>query len=769
MKNTKLKSLAAALAMTLAIGAVPPVSGVSELPVLTTTVEAAARKVSLKVSNKKAYVGKTTKISAKATKGARLSYKTSNKKIATVNSKGVIKGKKAGTVKITITAKKSKYKTVKKTITVKVYRQKQKITASNVKLTTGQRRNLGAKARTRLSYKSSNPKIVTVDKKGNLTAKKTGTAKIKITASASGTYNKASRTITVTVVKKKAASRQTESVKPAQPPKQTETARPTEPPKQTETTRPTEPPKQTETTKPVDPPKETETEAPSPTKPPKETETEAPSPTKPPKETETEVPKPTEPPKETEVPGPTEEPKPDVSYVTELDIERTADDTLYVGSPKECNVKWKATGNTTRKDFIYASSDTSIATVDENGTITPLKAGKVTITVTSKTPFAASAGADCLSTSKRYTVKVQYNDAYIGVGFPDPVNVAETGRNVDIGATINPMKEDTGDYSVKNMEKYLEFSSSDPSVATIDAQGNITGVSKGYVTLTVKTKLPIDPNGQYYKESSVTYHVGDYTYEEILNGLTMDAEAGQAAHEVMNDLRQNPEHRNFFKDEPSYPTREWSDGLLRDAATRASRNIVCMMLGGWADDEKSTVNPLASHGGAFNGYGGSGWTATGTELGAAASVFFEDAGHFGNETDPYEKYEAIAVVQYKNAAGINLTSMIVQASPKKTHYLENGLEVTEMPHDQYYDFCSHFNLPMDSISNLEASYSSGISSDEIFTDGSDIQENEPVLADPAPAVAESEEAGFENEESDSEEIDIEDSDSFENEIDITEE
>ena len=752
MKNTKLKTLAAALAMTLAIGAVPPVSGVSELPVLTTTVEAAARKVSLKVSNKKAYVGKTTKISAKATKGVRLSYKTSNKKIATVNSKGVIKGKKAGTVKITITAKKSKYKTVKKTITVKVYRQKQKITASNVKLTTGQRKNLGAKARTRLSYKSSNPKIVTVDKKGNLTAKKTGTAKIKITAPANGTYNKASRTITVTVVKKTAATpKQTETVKPALPPKQTETARPTEPPKQTE------------------PPKETETETPAPTEPPKETETEAPKPTEPPKETETEAPSPTETPKETEVPGPTEEPAPDVSYVTDLNIEKTADDTLYVGSPKECNVKWKATGNTTRKDFTYTSSDTSIATVDENGTITPLKAGKVTITVTSKTPFAASTGADCLSTSKRYTVKVQYNDAYVGVGFPDPVNVAETGRNVDIGATINPMKEDTGDYSVENMEKYLEFSSSDPSVATIDAQGNITGVSKGYVTLTVKTKLPVDPNGQYYKENSVTYHVGEYTYGEILDGLTMDREAGQAAHEVMNDLRQNPDHRNFFKDKPSYPTREWSDGLLRDAATRASRNIICVLLGGWADGEMSTVNPLASHGGAFNGYGGSGWAATGTKLGAAASVFFEDAGHFGNETDPYEKYEAIAVVQYKNAAGINLTSMIVQASPKKTHYLENGLEVTEMPHDQYYDFCSHFNLPMDSISNLEASYSSGISSDEVFTDESTVSESESVLTDPAPAVSESEDAGFESEEPDSEEIDIEDSDSFENEIDITEE
>ena len=750
MKRNKLKNLAVVLACTMMLGTMPSSIDAGSLPAITQTVEAAAKKVTLKASNKKVCAGKTVKINAKAMKGAKLSYKSSNKKIATVNRNGVVTGKKAGTVKITITAKKSKYKTVKKTITVKVVKQNQKITASNVTLTIGQRKNLGAKARTPMIYKSSNPKVVSVDKKGNLKALRTGTAKIKVYAKATGTFNKASRTITVKVVKKAAAKPTTPKpvVKPTATPKpvQPET-KPAEKPEQTETpsqpeTKPTEKPEQTET------PSQPETK---PTEKPEQTET--------PSQPET---KPTEKPEQTEAPDNT-------SYVVELGIEKTADDTIYIGEAKECNVKWKATGNTTRKDFIYTSSDPSVATVDENGTITPLKAGKVTITVTSKTPFAASAGAECLSTSKRYTVKVQYNDAYIGVGFPDPVKVAETGRNVDIGATINPMKEDTGDYSVENMEKYLEFSSSDPSVATIDAQGNITGVSKGYVTLTVKTKLPIDPNGQYYKENSVTYHVGDYTYEEILNGLTMDAEAGQAAHEVMNDLRQNPEHRNFFKDEPSYPTREWSDGLLRDAATRASRNIVCMMLGGWADDEKSTVNPLASHGGAFNGYGGSGWTATGTELGAAASVFFEDAGHFGNETDPYEKYEAIAVVQYKNAAGINLTSMIVQASPKKTHYLENGLEVTEMPHDQYYDFCSHFNLPMDSISNLEASYSSGISSDEIFTDGSDIHENEPVIADPAPAVAESEEAGFENEESDSEEIDIEDSDSFENEIDITEE
>lgn len=750
MITKKLKSLAVVLACIMTLGTMPPSTGSGNFLPVTTTVEAATKTINLKASNKKVYVGKTTKISAKATKGARLSYKTSNKKIATVNSKGVLKGKKAGTVKITITAKKSKYKTVKKTITVKVYRQKQKITASNVKLTVGQRKNLGAKARTRLSYKSSNPKVVTVDKKGNLTAKKTGTAKIKVTATASGTYNKASRTITVTVVKKKAAPKQTETVKPALPPKQTETARPTEPPKQTE------------------PPKETETEAPAPTEPPKETETEAPKPTEPPKETE--APSPTEPPKETEVPGPTEEPAPNVSYVTEMHFNETSkSNTVYIGEPKASALEWTATGDTTLKDFVFTSSDPSIATVDENGTITGVSVGDVRITAKSKTPFSASGTEDdCLSATYKYHIKVRTTDID-SMYYPEITGEdAITEKNIAIGETKSCTLKITS-MGKGNLDD-VEFSTSDPETATVDGEGKVTGKKKGYVTITAKTKLPSEMDGQTILTSSTTYHIGNYTYEEVLNGLTMDREAGAAAHEVMNDLRQNPEHRNFFKDEPSYPEKEWSDGLLRDAVTRASRNIVCVMIGGWVEGEKSTINPLASHGGAFNGYGGDGWESTGRDLGSAASVFFEDAGHFGNEVDPSNKYEAIAVVQYKNAAGVNLTSMIVQAAPGKVHDFENALLNTEMPHDQYYDFCNHFGIPTtDTVNNEATPMLTLTDGDEIFTDGSDIQENEPVIADPAPAVAESEETGFENEESDSEEIDIEDSDSVEEEINITEE
>lgn len=684
MKKRRLKALAVALALTVTLSPMAPAKGVSGGPAITTTVEAATKKLSLKVGNKKAYVGKTTKISAKATKGAKLSYKTSNKKIAMVSSKGVIMGKKAGTVKITITAKKSKYKTVKKTITVKVYRQNQKITASNVKLTIGQRKNLGAKARTRLAYKSSNPKVVTVDKKGNLTAKKTGTAKITVTALANNTYNKASRTITVTVVKK-FIPKQTESVKPTQPPKQTETAKPTATPIPTATPAPTAMPEPTKTPQP------------------------------------TATPAPTEAPKPTSVPEPTEAPQPNISYVTSMHFNETSKtNTVYIGEPKASTLEWTATGDTTLKDFIFTSSNPSIATVDENGTITGVSVGDVRITAKSKTPFSASGTEDdCLSATYKYHIKVRTTDIdsmyYPEISGEDAI----TEKNIAIGETKSCTLKITS-MGKRNLDD-VEFSTSDPETATVDGEGRVTGKKKGYVTITAKTKLPSEMDGQTILTSSTTYHIGDYTYEEVLNGLTMDREAGQAAHEVMNDLRQNPEHRNFFKDYPSYPAREWADGLLRDAATRASRNIMCVMLGGWNEDEMSTINPLASHPGAFNGYGGDGWEATGEELGKAASVFFEDIGHFGNETDPENKYEAIAVVQYKNAAGINLTSMIVQASSNERFLLDGILKSSKMPENQFYDYCNHFNLDIndDKWLNLieEETPSVGENEDIIFTDG----------------------------------------------------
>ena len=63
----------------------------------------------------KVKVGKTTKITAKVTSSGKITYKSSNSKIATVSSKGVVKGKKKGIAKITVTCN-----GVKKVFTVTV-------------------------------------------------------------------------------------------------------------------------------------------------------------------------------------------------------------------------------------------------------------------------------------------------------------------------------------------------------------------------------------------------------------------------------------------------------------------------------------------------------------------------------------------------------------------------------------------------------------------------------------------------------------------------
>lgn len=87
----------------------------------------AAKNVRLAQTSVNLTVGKTKKLSVKnAPRGAKITYKSSKKSVATVSGKGKITGKKAGTAKITVTVKNKKKKTklickvtVKKAKTVK--------------------------------------------------------------------------------------------------------------------------------------------------------------------------------------------------------------------------------------------------------------------------------------------------------------------------------------------------------------------------------------------------------------------------------------------------------------------------------------------------------------------------------------------------------------------------------------------------------------------------------------------------------------------------
>ena len=81
------------------------------------------KKVTVKKSKVTVYVGKTSKISATVTPAKatikKVKYTTSNKKVATVTAKGVIKGVKAGTAKITVAAVDGSKKKATVTVTVK--------------------------------------------------------------------------------------------------------------------------------------------------------------------------------------------------------------------------------------------------------------------------------------------------------------------------------------------------------------------------------------------------------------------------------------------------------------------------------------------------------------------------------------------------------------------------------------------------------------------------------------------------------------------------
>lgn len=113
--------------------------------------------------------------------------------------------------------------------------------------------------------------------------------------------------------------------------------------------------------------------------------------------------------------------------------------------------------------FTWSSSDESVATVDENGNVTYVGEGDVTITVTGDNGVTSSV-----------TVTSKYGEA--------------------TSVTINPA---SGDHVVNNSEQWsyttvpsqtsttFTWSSSNESVATVDQTGKVTYVGEGSVTITV--------------------------------------------------------------------------------------------------------------------------------------------------------------------------------------------------------------------------------------------------------------------------------------------
>ncbi len=141
-------------------------------------------------------LGLKEKYAIKCTKTGKLTYKTSNKKVATVSSKGVVIGKKAGTATITVSLKGKKLTACK----VKVVAAPKKVTLSNTSLTMNVNDTFKLKAKVNsgshasYTWASSNKSVATVSKAGLVTAVGAGSATITVK-----THNGKKATCAVTV------------------------------------------------------------------------------------------------------------------------------------------------------------------------------------------------------------------------------------------------------------------------------------------------------------------------------------------------------------------------------------------------------------------------------------------------------------------------------------------------------------------------------------------------------------------------------------------
>lgn len=124
----------------------------------------------------------------------------------------------------------------------------------------------------------------------------------------------------------------------------------------------------------------------------------------------------------------------------------------------------------TNKNVIWSSSDTNIATIDENGIITPVSAGTVTITATAEEDENIKDTIDITVTPYPHVTGVSVNPA----GFS-----LQIGNTKNLAAVVSPDEA---------LNKAVTWSSSNPSVASVDSNGKVTAISEGNAVITATTE-----------------------------------------------------------------------------------------------------------------------------------------------------------------------------------------------------------------------------------------------------------------------------------------
>jgi uncharacterized protein YjdB len=153
--------------------------------------------------------------------------------------------------------------------------------------------------------------------------------------------------------------------------------------------------------------------------------------------------------------------------------------------------------NATDKTVTWSSDNTNIATVDSEGKVTAVTAGKATITCTANDGSGVKA-----------TCEVTVTSVVKSIELPATMTVA-AGQTVTLTPTLTPADAVTT----------LTWSSDDETIATVNSEGVVTGVKKGQTFINVETdngktaycKLTVVPGEpvSITLPKSTTLHVGE--------------------------------------------------------------------------------------------------------------------------------------------------------------------------------------------------------------------------------------------------------------------
>lgn len=118
----------------------------------------------------------------------------------------------------------------------------------------------------------------------------------------------------------------------------------------------------------------------------------------------------------------------------------------------------------TNRQLSWSSSNTSVATVDPEGNITPVKAGKATITATAQD--ASGVKATCELTVLQHVESIS---------LATPEVTLNVGESASLAATVSPSDA---------FDKNIRWTSSDDAVVTVSSTGQITARKRGTAVIT---------------------------------------------------------------------------------------------------------------------------------------------------------------------------------------------------------------------------------------------------------------------------------------------